>query len=297
MEKEIGMGKIDRRPSEYVRPMLTGILFGAISTFLNVSHASVRSIANTDSGTDIQTCTDCVASSSFETTYFSIPSGSTTLSSAATAVSTYGVLKSAAGVIGDGDSGVIGSNSLASYSDTFMISSSALNGTWGKMFVPIAYSYSFSASSPQVAATYTLAIDCIYCGDITLIAGTWDSTPRNVSGVATAEVPFLFGEQFDLEVSQFTGIGGNLANGAFTGFLDAAHSSYWGGVSDVVDADGNTVAFSITSASGTDYRQSFIPSTTAPVPEPETSALMMAGFGVLGAVARGRKNIQTVAVA
>ncbi len=59
----------------------------------------------------------------------------------------------------------------------------------------------------------------------------------------------------------------------------------------IVDPSGNVVAAAgFTSASGYDY---ITPpgslTATAPVPEPETWALMLAGIGVIGLISRRRK--------
>jgi hypothetical protein len=63
---------------------------------------------------------------------------------------------------------------------------------------------------------------------------------------------------------------------------DAGHSFYWGGLVSVTDADGQAIGYTLSSASGTDWSQSF-----APVPEAGTSALLLAGLAlVLVAAAR-----------
>ena len=82
-------------------------------------------------------------------------------------------------------------------------------------------------------------------------------------------------------------------DGQNTWMADAAHSLYWGGISSVTDANGNAVDFTLASASGTNYLQSFVPVVvTAPVPEPETYALLLAGLGVLGLVRRrGQRTV------
>ena len=59
----------------------------------------------------------------------------------------------------------------------------------------------------------------------------------------------------------------------------------WGGITGVFDASGNSVSnFTDTSTSGFDYYQQ-----TAPIPEPETYAMLLAGLGLLGFAARRRK--------
>lgn len=52
---------------------------------------------------------------------------------------------------------------------------------------------------------------------------------------------------------------------------------------DVFDAQGNRITdFTLTSASGTDY--------LAPVPEPTSAVLLLAGMGLAGAMARRKRE-------
>lgn len=69
---------------------------------------------------------------------------------------------------------------------------------------------------------------------------------------------------------------------------DAANSLYWGGISRLVDAQGNAIDFNVTSESGTDYRQSFVPATVA-IPLPPSYLLMAFGLAAL-ALARARRE-------
>lgn len=64
--------------------------------------------------------------------------------------------------------------------------------------------------------------------------------------------------------------------------IDLGHSVYWGGISSV-EVGGVPVEYSVTSASGSDYRYSF-----APVPEPSALLLLLIGIPVL--VLRSRKH-------
>jgi hypothetical protein len=68
---------------------------------------------------------------------------------------------------------------------------------------------------------------------------------------------------------------------------DYSHTLAWGGV-NVTDWFGRPISFSTTSASGFNYAVAYSP--TTPVPEPETYAMMLVGFGLLGFTARRRKN-------
>lgn len=68
---------------------------------------------------------------------------------------------------------------------------------------------------------------------------------------------------------------------------DAGNSLYWGGIRRLIDDQGNSVDFTLSSDSGIDYRQSFIPATVA-VPLPSGLVLMALGLGLLATRVRAR---------
>lgn len=73
-----------------------------------------------------------------------------------------------------------------------------------------------------------------------------------------------------------------------SGFISAnAPTIYWGGISRVTDMNGQLVDYSVTSASGLDYRLSVAPS---PTPEPATWAMLLTGAGLLAAWGRRRRH-------
>jgi len=103
-------------------------------------------------------------------------------------------------------------------------------------------------------------------------------------------IPFTSGQAFTIESRLGCSARGNLA----TAVCDAGNSAYWGGIRAVTDVNGNTLNdWSVASGSGTNWQQSFIPATGA-VPEPAAWAMLIAGFGLVGAVQRRRKLVVAV---
>lgn len=138
-----------------------------------------------------------------------------------------------------------------------------------------------SPYSPPGPCTLTLTTQTLNGAD----SATWLSATA-----VSLRVPITFGVANSFSVSidvtaLATWYTPQAGDGSSTWTADAAHSLYWGGITSVTDADGHVVAFDLSTASGTDYLQSFIP-TPPPVPEPESYAFMLAGLGVLGLVRR-----------
>lgn len=99
---------------------------------------------------------------------------------------------------------------------------------------------------------------------------------------------FEFELSCSVRVSGFTGF----VPGAFIG-CDAAQSSYWEGIAAIISRDGQPAGnFTLTGPTGFDYRYSspLSPIQSNPaVPEPAIWAMMIGGFGLVGAAARRRR--------
>lgn len=88
--------------------------------------------------------------------------------------------------------------------------------------------------------------------------------------------------------SSATAAGGNGTSVSLTGSALYNQSADWGGISGILDANGNLVTgWSVHSVAGVDL--------LTPVPEPETYALLLAGLAVVVGVVRGRKSVGSVA--
>lgn len=97
-------------------------------------------------------------------------------------------------------------------------------------------------------------------------------------------IPFVFNQafSFSLELRGHSYAQGSGEGASGSSFLEAMHSFDWAGIKQV-SVDGRAVDYTLWSESGTDWNQSF-----APVPEPETWALMLAGLAFLGFAGRHR---------
>jgi hypothetical protein len=107
---------------------------------------------------------------------------------------------------------------------------------------------------------------------------------------------FDFSIPFDTLVGQTVKVSLTCAVFAFTvragdtagGSCDFAHTVTWGGVSQVLNQSGNVVSgASITGATGANYAASFV----SGVPEPASWAMMLAGFGLAGAMLRRQRRV------
>ncbi len=190
----------------------------------------------------------------------------------------------------------------STFRDTLNISSANLAGQQGYALIKVDYNWLLEASGfPTGSGGHSqAAITLLLSGQSASVLETLDAGINNsgtYSGLLTSPgvnvindlarqsfivlMPFLFGrdEALSMQLTSVVTAGSNSVGGG-RAFVDAFHSAYWGGISSVTDASGNAVDFALTSASGTDYRQSFSP--VSAVPEPATYAFLLAGLGALG---------------
>jgi hypothetical protein len=106
------------------------------------------------------------------------------------------------------------------------------------------------------------------------------TNPEFIFDTFAFDIPFTFGTPFTLSTFSYV----NVTTPSWTpasswAVADLGNSTYWGGISSVLDENGNPVTgYTLTSDSGVDWRQSMIPSHS--VPEP--SALLLLGSGLAG---------------
>lgn len=212
------------------------------------------------------------------------------------------------------------SGASASWFDTIKFENAALNGTLGRVTFALAYNYALMAETnfaEEIPHPYTYArarsgfdlmlnvysyngYNKTYSARAVQNSGAdrWGSHPGTPYSVVTdvngsnSSTPglffltadFIWGTTITLTANMATwgDIGvSHSASGSYKS--DAFHSAYWGGVSSVLSNGQQVMDFTITSDSGTDYMQSFIPAESE-VPEPTSLALL--GIGALALMRR-----------
>lgn len=237
-------------------------------------------------------------------------SGSLLATSAATA--DFGILRAYSQTSAEGTNLLMTGRVFSTqFVDGFIISSPGLNGTEGHMTATIHYGWSPSwavdaPTSPgalsfqNLEASMGIAISsngslnslgvtqqidrrCQFPGLCNTNDFGFTESPfgfievvDSVPGESvTVRVPFVFGAENILIGSLATrSISGSGQGGAASGSMDAYGSYYWGGIQDVVGPSGLSVAYGFGSASGTDYRLSFVPV----IPEASTAWMLLAGL-------------------
>lgn len=217
----------------------------------------------------------------------------------ASAQAGFGTLKGLASAVGTGDGSSVDSTATSFFSDTVTILGLP-TGTAGTMTVSVDVLGSMNYSgnclplitgAPACFAAWSLGVTDGGPTSIDL-GGRIDNikgSTGNGFGMQTATFSFTYGVAFDLS--------GGLTVEAYNDGLqassisvDMAHSVYWGGISNVT-ANGLPVSsFTVISNSGTDWSQSFVPSTT-PVPEPSAAVLMGSLLGALCLLQRRRRGV------
>lgn len=223
----------------------------------------------------------------------------------------FGVLKASATANADAELyGAFYARSVAAFYDDFAFSSPGLAGTSGFMIVTLDFDRTLGVTGNTVdsyataslhAGTNFWAYDYIEtymlqpsgCNPYVTSPCALNLTAQTGNGADSAtwldantvslKVPITFSQPNSFSVSvdmaalaRFYSPDG-VTGGPATWVADAANSLYWGGISSVTDASGNSVAFDLSTASGTNYLESL-----APVPEPATYALLLVGLGALG---------------
>lgn len=288
--KQQWWGRLAWHLSMTVTGAMTAIV-GALTAAEPAQAAVLANVAGGMGGPLTSYCEACLVS--FDDTWSGTdPGGGPYFSASASAVATYGVLRTRASAYASigGIGGVVGS---AQFSDWVQISSVGRDGEVGSFVLPYQFQWWFSDYAPNATAY----------GDFLIMGGRGSGLVvemfQNTNGVAygadsSGDIPFafsgagivsfVFGQPFSLSMS--------LTTGASSGFsqiaaVDAFHSAYWGGISEVLDSAGDRVAFTLNSESGTDWTLSRVPA----VPEPSAYMLLATGLLALAAARRvGTRN-------
>jgi hypothetical protein len=111
----------------------------------------------------------------------------------------------------------------------------------------------------------------------------------DISIVVPIELHFRFGSEFDFGLGLVTLAGATADGDMFApswSTVDFGHTLTWGGIDRITDADGNELSgVTFTTASNFDF---YAPAIAPAIPEPQTWVMMLAGFGLIGALARKR---------
>lgn len=118
----------------------------------------------------------------------------------------------------------------------------------------------------------------------------YDNASATINDTIHLAIPVTLGTSFSFGVYGYA-LAGMRSTSGVPGIsmadTDFSHTVTWGGVVGIYDASGHALSgYSLTSASGVDWTRPL----AAPVPEPETWALMLTGLGLLGFAARRQKN-------
>ena len=210
----------------------------------------------------------------------------------------YGVLKAFSSAGGLGLYASASAHARAAFDDTFTINSIGHQDERGTAHVPVSIVWSLIAQTLNQPAAYASTY-----GDFTFLysspalsgsrswrfietltgnGGTTQAiVPAGVPSLFTYEpvvpIEFIFGRPVYINwtlVTAASGSGGG-TGGSFNASIDAYNSVYWGGFASVVDALGNSVAYTLTSLSGTDWSLSRIPAPPVSVPEPSSLLLLI----------------------
>lgn len=245
------------------------------------------------------------ASSSFE--FFDFDTNPPTFGGEAnaTASASLGILKAFASV-NTAVPQFLHASASSSFQDTLNIvlmndsNITSLPGTPGFADIRVAYNWSLFALNGSASGSIVLGVADGSAGAAEVNGNGGSINPLEVSGTAqaidaelgeffTVRIPFASGDDLPIVLSLLIDAFGDGPTGTFA---DALHSAYWGGILAVRDSDLNIVPFSVTSESGTDYRQSFVPGEVVPtVPEPATLSMLCCGIVFLlnRRVRRGRR--------
>jgi hypothetical protein len=269
--------------------------------FAASAQAGVVAIAGVNSGSSASQVTDygTVVNNQAHASA-SVPNNS------ASANAAYGALS----ITGNGSISAFAGNggAQASFNDTLRFENAALTGKAGMATVAYYFDYDFSVGASGdgysngslsfqawAGSNYSWILDYQTTGGTGYLMyeyrnpfgqGRFYNVPATNYLYVTTD--FTWGNGFNTSLQFQSSIGTYVpSNGRGTATFDLAGLGYWAGIVSVT-ADGQNVSdYTLSSLSGKDYSQSFVPAND--VPEPATIAIFLAGLALLG-VQRARKQ-------
>lgn len=229
----------------------------------------------------------------------SSPYGTSTIS--AYAMADNGVLKASVSAIGQGEGARGSVTASATFGDQFEIDATGLTGQQGYFKAKVTMPFAASVSlEPSTVGSLTAFVSvngsegwAEQFGSANGVSSTTlfhNDTQQAIGTPMVLDVPFVYGQPITLLAFLDLQVEGHTSRpyGSFDAVLDAAHSLYWQGISEITDGNGNLVKdYRLSSDSGTDWSRDFSPSA---VPEPANAALVLAAIGVLALRRRGARR-------
>ncbi len=171
----------------------------------------------------------------------------------------------------------------AGWIDTLTFSDPALNGQQGLLTFLLSANGTLFAGGNNGLAGMSVGFSEGVAGGAYGAQGQANSQPgdynQTVNETYVFQVPFIFGTPFEMYIRAIATAG--LSSTPFanpsSGQVNFSNSFYWAGIQSVTSNGNLVTGWTLVSASGTNYNQSFVP--IEEVPEPGTAPLLAAVLG------------------
>lgn len=215
-----------------------------------------------------------------------------------------------------------GGEAQGRWGDSFTIDGGALNGQMGRLTAGFSVNGTFGASwdastalvahVDQYFRTFLRLTNGAGSGQDIFVRGGQRRTidfqgevlsdahgePFRAPGIWTVEIDFIFGTPIQVyawgeiqsDVNAYAHVSSGYPSSVMQATVDFGHTMAWDGIGSITDISGNVLpstGYTLSSASGFDYRNAFPPVTT-PIPEPKPLTLMSLGLASIALARRFR---------